>query len=562
MQLWFNLAIVFLIVLLPTILSFCVSSTRTLRLSCQRALLTMKREVEDESGPVGKKLKLEPATTLARPPPVSTFDMTRCRLLTKANSALVSSGECVVLHMSRDQRVEDNYAMIYAQGLAMSRNVPLRVVFNLVPKFGKATLRQYHFMMTGLKEVEQSLRAKGIPFHLTMGDPVKEISSFAKSHKALALVCDFSPLRVPLGWSCEIAYALDGDKSEIPVIQVDAHNIVPVWVASNKLEYGARTLRSKLDKLLPRYLKDDMVSIAHNSDYSRKGDILASCDPVDWDKAMTTVEVDRTVKDVKWLKPGTAGGWSTLNDFCEKRLKVYADKRNDPNIHAASEMSPYFHFGQFSVQRAILHVKSLRTHNSSAASFQEEAVVRRELSDNFCFYNPKYDSLDGCYDWALNSLKDHWNDKREYLYSQSQLDKAQTHDDLWNAAQIQLTTHGKMHGFLRMYWAKKILEWTENPSEALRIALYLNDRYSLDGNDPNGYVGCMWSIGGIHDQGWAERAIFGKIRYMNYKGCERKFKVKEFVAKYPPASENARAAIAKDGQKSVTSFFNVKKEKK
>ena len=163
--------------------------------------------------------------------------------------------------------------------------------------------------------------------------------------------------------------------------------------------------------------------------------------------------------------------------------------------------------------------------------------------------------MDGCYDWAKNTLKDHWNDKREFLYNQEQLENAVTHDDLWNAAQIQLTNHGKMHGFLRMYWAKKVLEWTENPSEALRIALYLNDRYSLDGNDPNGYVGCMWSIGGIHDQGWAERAVFGKIRYMNYKGCERKFKVKEFVAKHAPASENARAALAKDGQTSVASFF-------
>jgi deoxyribodipyrimidine photo-lyase len=303
-----------------------------------------------------------------------------------------------------------------------------------------------------------------------------------------------------------------------------------------------------------------MPAIAANSDYvegSSIDELLKGCDPVDWGKAMATVEVDKSVKEVTWLKPGATGAKENLNSFCSDRLRDYGAKRNDPNILACSSMSPYFNFGQISVQRTILHVKGLRTHHDSTASFVEESVVRRELSDNFCYYNKYYDSLDGCYDWAKTSLKLHWNDKREHLYSQQQLEKAQTHDDLWNAAQIQLTSTGKMHGFLRMYWAKKVLEWTENPNEALRIALYLNDRYALDGNDPNGYVGCMWSIGGIHDQGWAEREIFGKIRYMNYAGCKRKFDIKSFVAKYPPAAANAKIAAdsSKKGQTTVSSFF-------
>ncbi|XP_055007908.1 deoxyribodipyrimidine photo-lyase-like, partial [Boleophthalmus pectinirostris] len=170
----------------------------------------------------------------------------------------------------------------------------------------------------------------------------------------------------------------------------------------------------------------------------------------------------------------------------------------------------------------------------SSAPFIEELVVRRELTDNFCYYNKKYDSIKGAYDWAQKTLKDHAKDKRPYVYTQDQLEKAKTHDDLWNGAQFQMISEGKMHGFLRMYWAKKILEWTSSPEEALSIALYLNDRYSLDGQDPNGFVGCMWSICGIHDQGWAERPIFGKIRYMNYKGCQRKFDVARFEKKYRP----------------------------
>lgn len=171
-------------------------------------------------------------------------------------------------------------------------------------------------------------------------------------------------------------------------------------------------------------------------------------------------------------------------------------------------------------------------HSESVAAFCEEAIVRRELSDNFCYYNKNYDNLKGLASWALETLNVHRKDKRPYIYTDQELDEAKTHDDLWNSAQIQLRNEGKMHGFLRMYWAKKILEWTPTPEDALRMAIYLNDRYSMDGRDPNGYVGCMWSIGGIHDQGWAERAVFGKIRYMNYEGCKRKFDINAFIARY------------------------------
>jgi len=189
--------------------------------------------------------------------------------------------------------------------------------------------------------------------------------------------------------------------------------------------------------------------------------------------------------------------------------------------------------GQVSMQRAVLYVKAEgKAYSSSAAGFVEEAVVRRELSDNFCFYNPKYDSILGATDWAQKTLADHAKDTREYIYSREELEEGRTHDDLWNAAQLQLVQEGKMHGFLRMYWAKKILEWTQSPEQALEEAIRLNDRYALDGNDPNGYVGVMWSIAGIHDQGWGERKVFGKIRYMNYAGCKRKFDVNKFVLKY------------------------------
>lgn len=194
--------------------------------------------------------------------------------------------------------------------------------------------------------------------------------------------------------------------------------------------------------------------------------------------------------------------------------------------------------GQLSAQRVVMQVKQKKNASESVASFIEEIVVRRELADNFCFYNQNYDNISGAYDWAKKTLQEHAKDRRQYLYTKKELESAETHDQLWNAAQRQLLLEGKMHGFLRMYWAKKILEWTASPEEALSIAIYLNDRLSLDGCDPNGYVGCMWSICGIHDQGWAERPIFGKIRYMNYAGCKRKFDVEQFERKYAAIKKN------------------------
>jgi len=226
----------------------------------------------------------------------------------------------------------------------------------------------------------------------------------------------------------------------------------------------------------------------------------------------------------------------------------FSEKRNDPTLpNVISNLSPWINYGHVSFQRLALTVRAISKYPDSKASYLEEGIVRRELSDNFVFYTPDvYDSLDAAAGWARESLELHSADPREFIYTKDQFIAAETHDDLWNAAQLQLVEEGKMHGFLRMYWAKKILEWTASPNEALSIAQYLNDHFALDGNDPNGYVGVNWSIMGIHDMGWKERNIFGKIRFMNYAGCKRKFKVADFVARYPKAALNAARAGGSD----------------
>lgn len=196
------------------------------------------------------------------------------------------------------------------------------------------------------------------------------------------------------------------------------------------------------------------------------------------------MKADPEVGEVEWCKPGYRAGIAMLESFCEKRLSKFNQKRNDPVANNLSNLSPWFHFGQIAVQRAILNVNKYKSKcKESVDAFNEEAIVRRELSDNFCYYNKNYDNLKGLANWAMQTLNDHRKDKRPYLYTQAELDQSKTHDDLWNAAQNQLRREGKMHGFLRMYWAKKILEWTESPEEALRIAIHLNDRYNLDGRE-------------------------------------------------------------------------------
>lgn len=433
----------------------------------------------------------------------------------------------VIYWMSRDQRFHNNWALLFASQKAKQLRRPLEVVFTLPPSFLGAPIRHYDFMFRGLRELERTLRNNGIPLTVIFGEPDVTLPAFAEKHNAGAVISDFSPLTQVRNWKRNVSARLS-----CSFYKVDAHNIVPCWLASPKQEFAARTLRPKLYALRKSFLTPfPLPEIEFQpSELSRP--------PVAWDDLDALLEIDRTIKPVMNPIPGEQAAEQRLQAFIAERLYRYALKRNDPNENATSGLSPYLHFGQISAQQVALQVAESTAPQENRDAFIEELFIRRELAENYCYYNSSYNSFEGLPDWAKTTLHAHADDQREQYYTPEQFEQAQTHDPLWNAAQRSLVETGSIHGYMRMYWAKKILEWSSGPAAAFDIALALNDRYALDGRDPNGYVGIAWSIGGLHDRPWTERPVYGKIRYMNASGCARKFDVKRYIASCSDSENN------------------------
>jgi len=507
-----------------------------------------------------KKSGVDDAPTKCPLPVPEWFHVERMRLLSEVEDAKILSemkDKSVVYWMQRDMRVNDNWAMLYAKYLAETYDVPFRVMYSLDSKNGAQcrTWRHADFLMGGLRCIHRRLDSLNIPLDVLMlceselDDPVEQ---YCVDHGVAIVVTDFSPLREFTARTERFVRSAQQKFEHCFVVQVDAHNVIPCWYASDKREVGARTLRPKINKLLPEFMvefptidgqKKKFYIARKSNDELKYFDIKRDVD------VSQEFDLDRNVKPVAWAKPGEREALEKFEAWLESgNYKLFSEKRNDPTLpNVISNLSPWINYGHVSFQRLALTVRAISKYPDSKASYLEEGIVRRELSDNFVFYTlDVYDSLDAAAGWARESLELHSADPREFIYTKDQFIAAETHDDLWNAAQLQLVEEGKMHGFLRMYWAKKILEWTASPNEALSIAQYLNDHFALDGNDPNGYVGVNWSIMGIHDMGWKERNIFGKIRFMNYAGCKRKFKVADFVARYPKAALNAARAGGSD----------------
>ncbi len=432
------------------------------------------------------------------------------------NSRKATGNPFVVYWMQAAQRAEANHALEYAARAANELRKPLAVLFVLTEAYPEANERHYAFMLEGLKETREALGRRGIPLVIRKGDPAAEAAAFGRA--AALMVVDDGYVRVERGWRRAAAAAL-----ECPLIEVATNVIVPVGTASTKEEYAAATLRPKIYRSLDRFLAP-LRETPLRVEAVEPG--VESLDLGDPDAVLAGLAVDRSIGRSPFLRGGPSEAARRLRAFIAKKLAAYAEDRNDPSLDGASGLSPYLHFGQISPLAVALAVKKGPAYGQ--APFLEELIVRRELSFNYVFYNKAYDRFEGLPAWSRATLLERARDPRPYIYTRAELEAAATHDPYWNAAQKEMVLTGRMHNYMRMYWGKKILEWSASPRQAFRTALALNNAYALDGRDPNSFAGVAWTFG-KHDRPWGRRPVFGTVRYMNAAGLRRKFDVDAYV---------------------------------
>jgi len=435
------------------------------------------------------------------------------------NEKEIRKGRYILYWMQASQREQYNYALEYAIGQANRLGLPAVVFFGLTDRFPEANARHYTFMLEGLRETAAALRKRGLRLVIRRGSP--EEGAIALSARAALTVVDRGYLRIQRQWRARAA-----ERMRCPLVQVESEVVVPVESASPKEEYSAATLRPKIHRRLNEFLKPLRRRKLQNASAVPDIDSIDLADIEDVEAVISRLKVDHGVAPSRHYAGGTGRAIRRFDGFIRKHLDHFADQRNDPGVDRLSGMSPYLHFGQISPLYLALRIS--RTSSPGREAFLEELIVRRELSMNFVFYNRDYDRYQGLPEWARKTLQAHRQDPRPTIYSRPALEAAETHDPYWNAAQKELLLTGKMHGYMRMYWGKKILEWSRSPREAFQTALYLNNRYEMDGRDPNGFAGVAWCFG-KHDRPWGERAIFGNVRYMNDRGLRRKFDIDRYV---------------------------------
>jgi deoxyribodipyrimidine photo-lyase len=448
-----------------------------------------------------------------------TIDPARVSVL---NERSPCGGDYVLYWMQQSQRARCNHALEHAVALANSSRKPLLVCFGLTGNYPEANLRHYTFMLQGLQETELALAARGIRLVVHVGDPVQVALGLAS--RAVSLVCDAGYLRHQRAWRREAAA-----KAPCPVFQVEGDVVVPVEVASDKREFAARTIRRKIHSRVEEFLVPAREQVLERSSLELNHSSL----PLDDIPALCRrLGVDTSVPAVsRFFHGGTARAEERFRRFLDERFARYAENRNQPRTDDVSHMSPYLHFGQISpVWLAMEARKHREVGLESRDAFLEELLVRRELAVNYVYFTPEYDSISALPEWSRKTLSEHRSDKRTPIYPETVLEHGTTHDPYWNAAMLEMKVTGYMHNAMRMYWGKKILEWSESPEHAFRTTLSLNNKYFLDGRDPSAYANVGW-IFGLHDRPFRERPIFGKVRFMNARGLERKSDIRAYVEK-------------------------------
>ena len=474
----------------------------------------MERIVGDARGFVGSNvhgcptLLMDPFSELANDP----------RVRVRRPGSPRPDGACVVYWMQRAQRGRDNPALDVTVEAANLLGKPAVVFFAPVPFYPHANLRHYQFLNEGIADIAADLDKRNIGLVLRRY-PEHSLLKFCHEVKPALVVADENPTREPESWRQKAAQRLD-----VPFWTVDADVIVPSGLFS-KAQYAAHIMRPRLRQWLKQFLVRSRNPSAQFSWIRPKNlfGLAPDCCIIEgWN-------IDRSVFPVSQWRGGSGEGLRLLREFVQQKLRGYGTLRNRPEQDRTSRLSPYLHFGHISPITVALAMQEADAPTGDKQAFLDQHITWRELAVNLVRFNPEYDSFECAEPWAHRTLVEHSKDHRPVIYSERQLENAETHDPLWNASQMQMVNTGWMHNYMRMYWAKKILEWSRTPAEAHRTAVVLNDKYELDGRDPNGYAGIAWAVLGKFDRPWFERPIFGKIRYMSGESTGRKFDSRRFI---------------------------------
>lgn len=437
------------------------------------------------------------------------------------NDAPERSGDYVLYWMQQSQRARFNPALEAAIAAANRLGLPVVVGFGLTDGYPEANARHYTFMLEGLAETARAIEARGLRFVVRLGAPDDIALSLAQ--RAALVVCDRGYLRHQIAWRARVA-TVAGRR----VVQVEGDAVVPVGRVSSRTETAARTLRPKLHARWNEFLaplQPGIVSVA-----SGGLDVRSEVDLADVSALVRRLRVDVAVPAVTAFRGGYGEARRRLDAFVARVLDRYVADRARPGEAHVSTLSPYLHFGQISPVEIALTVRAAASETEPVRAFLDELIVRRELALNFVSTVRDYDRYDALPHWARRTLDAHRGDRRPYLYDDAQLAQAATHDPYWNAAMRELLVTGYMHNHMRMYWGKKVLEWSPSPEAAYATLLRLNNRFLIDGRDANSYANVGW-VFGLHDRPWPERPVFGSVRYMNAAGLERKTDIHAYVGR-------------------------------
>ena len=436
-----------------------------------------------------------------------------------------NDGKYILYWMQMFKRTTHNHALKFAVEQANERGLPLVVYEGLKFYYPWASDRFHTYILEGVEEKRREFEKLGIKYVFYLqkdkNSPKQVVAQIAKD-AALIVTDDFPCFIIPKHNAAIV------ERARIPVYAVDSNGVIPMS-KFEKEEFAARTIRPKIKRILDNYL----IPFEEAKIKIKNLDLKIDCPDTEVNKEniaklVAECDVDHAVKPSEIYHGGTANGRKRLNKFLENILSGYDAARNKPEKDGSSRLSSYLHFGFLSSLEIALAVKNSDSPQAAKDAYLEEIIVRRELSYNLTRFNPKYDSLESLPDWVQKTMREHEGDKRETIYSLEELENCRTYDELWNASQREMNITGEIHNYVRMLWGKNVIAWTRSYEEAFTILEHLNNKYCLDGRNPNSYAGILWCFG-KHDRPWMERKVFGKMRYMTTGSTGRKFDSKKYI---------------------------------